>query len=87
MVFVHGTHPLADGCASFGHFGYSCWLKFLAVNIWLDGFNHSICNVVLEEVIKIKVKRLVQLERLVSIAKSIQVSATASFMYSFMSSL
>lgn len=49
VVFVHGPHPLADGGAGFGHFGYSCWLKLLIVNIRLDVFNHYICNVVLEE--------------------------------------
>lgn len=47
VVLVHGTHPLADGGASFGHLGDGSWLEFLTVNVWLDGLDHGVWNVVL----------------------------------------
>lgn len=48
MVLVHGTHPLADGGASFGDLGNSSWLKLFAVNVGLDGPDYTVCNIVLQ---------------------------------------
>lgn len=54
MVLVHGTHPLADGGASFGDLGDGSWLKLLTVNVGLDGPDHGVCNVVLQGMVQEK---------------------------------
>lgn len=42
VVLVHGTHPLADGGASFGDLGDGSWLKVLTVDVWLDGLDYRV---------------------------------------------
>lgn len=48
VVLVHGAHPLADGGAGFGHLGNGGWLELFIVDVWLNGFDHCLPNVVLD---------------------------------------
>lgn len=47
VVLVHGAHPLADGGAGLGHLGDGGRLELFIVDVWLDGFDHRLPNVVL----------------------------------------
>lgn len=47
VVLVHSAHPLADGGAGLGHLGDGSWLELLIVDVWLDGFDHCLPDVVL----------------------------------------
>lgn len=51
VVFVHGTHPLADGGTGFGDLGDGSWLKLLIVNVGLDGLDHTVWNIVLQRMV------------------------------------
>ena len=47
VVLVHGAYPLADGGAGLGHLGNGGRLELLIVDVWLDGFDHCLPDVVL----------------------------------------
>ena len=47
MVLVHGSDPLADGCAGLGDLGDGQWCEVFIVYVWLNLGNHLVWNMVL----------------------------------------